>query len=255
MTDTEAVDANRPKRLKPTKPLPTDRISFQKQLDIMRAYAVAYATSARAVGYAEVASIVNVAAGTIALALPFWTDIGLMERSDNAHTPSANVMAFNRGHEWNAETAAHKLAPTFRDSWVGKTLLPRLTFRAMDEKEALEILADAVAASQDYKTQVRMLIEYLVAVGLVERDGTLLRATKGEANPEVEREERPMRESIAATSPPSTNAPLFASAHNRVAFTITVDVDMTELATWDPQRITAFFGGIAQVLAARGKQE
>jgi len=30
---------------------------------------------------------------------------------------------------------------------------------------------------------------------------------------------------------------------------------MAEFAGWDPARITAFFGGIAQVLAAKGQLE
>ena len=40
-----------------------------------------------------------------------------------------------------------------------------------------------------------------------------------------------------------------------VQFAVSVRVDMSELSTWSPDRIAAFFGGIAQVLAAKGKVE
>ena len=40
-----------------------------------------------------------------------------------------------------------------------------------------------------------------------------------------------------------------------VQFHISVKVDMAEFADWSPERITAFFAGIAQVLAAKGKLE
>ena len=33
----------------------------------------------------------------------------------------------------------------------------------------------------------------------------------------------------------------------------TVHVSMAELATWHPERIAAFFKGVADVLAAKGK--
>jgi hypothetical protein len=40
-----------------------------------------------------------------------------------------------------------------------------------------------------------------------------------------------------------------------VQFHVSVRVDMGEFKGWAPERIAAFFGGIAQVLAAKGKVE
>jgi hypothetical protein len=40
-----------------------------------------------------------------------------------------------------------------------------------------------------------------------------------------------------------------------VQFHVSVKVDMNEFASWRPDRITAFFGGIAAVLRAKGKVE
>ena len=40
-----------------------------------------------------------------------------------------------------------------------------------------------------------------------------------------------------------------------IQFHVSVRVDMTEFAGWKADRITAFFGGIAQVLAAKGDLE
>ena len=40
-----------------------------------------------------------------------------------------------------------------------------------------------------------------------------------------------------------------------VQFHVSVKVDMAEFAGWEPARITSFFGGIAQVLAAKGAIE
>jgi hypothetical protein len=40
-----------------------------------------------------------------------------------------------------------------------------------------------------------------------------------------------------------------------VQFNISVKVDMTEFANWPPDLVTAFFGGIAQVLSAKAAVE
>ena len=40
-----------------------------------------------------------------------------------------------------------------------------------------------------------------------------------------------------------------------VQFAVSVRVDMAELSSWRPDRIAAFFAGIAQVLAAKGDVE
>ena len=42
-------------------------------------------------------------------------------------------------------------------------------------------------------------------------------------------------------------------AHQRVGIqlAVNIEVDMAEVATWRPERITAFFSGLAAVVAAR----
>jgi hypothetical protein len=40
-----------------------------------------------------------------------------------------------------------------------------------------------------------------------------------------------------------------------VTFNVDVSVDMAEFATWRPERIQAFFRGIAEVLAAKADVE
>ena len=92
------------------------------------------------------------------------------------------------------------------------------------------------------------------AAGLVQRDGSLLRAIKGSA--QLSAAERP---SINSTEPQGSRtavSTVFSKPTDGVVqFTISVKVDMKEFAAWAPDRITAFFGGIAQVLAAKGKME
>ena len=104
-----------------------------------------------------------------------------------------------------------------------------------------------------------MLIEYLAVAGLVEREGTQLRATKGEpAALEPVNGGRLEKEEVPPTREPATiQAPIFAAppTQNRIEFAVTISVNMAEMAGWDAARISAFFAGLAQVLAARGRED
>jgi hypothetical protein len=46
-----------------------------------------------------------------------------------------------------------------------------------------------------------------------------------------------------------------ASKEGYVDFHVAIRVGTAEFSTWRPERISAFFGGIAQVLAAKGRMD
>jgi hypothetical protein len=105
---------------------------------------------------------------------------------------------------------------------------------------------------------LQVLIEYLVVGGLVERSGGMLRKRPTATNPEIA-EPLPIKEEIAPEikeAPRSNVKTLFSQTPaGRVQFHIDVDVDMAEFASWQSDRITAFFTGLAQVLAAKADIE
>lgn len=254
----ESPQPDKTKKTRPTKPLPTERIAYQKQIDILRAYAIATeANGGKPVTNNDVAAIVKMAATTLPHANSFFAEIGLLQRVEGGYVPAPEVINFHRAYAWNAETAPHKLAPVVQSTWFGQVLLPRLSFRSMDEAEAIAVLAEASGAAPEYKGQLGLLLNYLDTAGLIERDGGLVKANKtpvGSAQ---------MPGSQPVTTPPqipTAETGAVATTFNRpktpgVQFQINVDVDMKEFATWTPERISAFFAGVAQVLSAKGAIE
>jgi hypothetical protein len=116
------------------------------------------------------------AASTIALTNPFFSSIGLLQRlAVGTYMPSEAVIAFFRASAKDPDTAARKLAPTFKNTWFCQALMPRLTYAPMQEHEVLKALEKACAANEDNKKAVAFLLEFLVLVGIVERDGDLVR--------------------------------------------------------------------------------
>jgi hypothetical protein len=137
--------------------------------------------------------------------------------------------------------------------------MPGLTFRPYTEKEAIKHLADACNAAPEYEPQLRVLLDYMEAAGLVVRADEMVKLAADGATTGAQ--ERPASATDTVTpdkpaQPPPTASHIVRAAPqpsvDGIQFNVTVKVDMAEIAGWDPARITAFFGGIAQVLAAKG---
>src|SRR3984885_3110238 len=171
---------------KPTKILPTERISVPKQLDMLRAYAAVSNNGAKPAPVNEVATVVKTAASSVSLANAFLANVNLITRSDaGSYTPCPEVVAFLRAYEWDKETASHKLGPVLREAWFWKSLQPRLAYGAIEEEAEITVLAEASAAPPEYKKELRMIIDFLVVGGVVRREGSTIKLATKEMPTEV----------------------------------------------------------------------
>jgi hypothetical protein len=241
---------------KPTKYLPTDRITFIRQLDILRGWAAASGPNNKIVSNDDAAEIVKMAGSTLSMNNAFYAQNGFLTKADGGYIPAPEVFSFLRAYEWSPESAATKLAPIIAKTWFAEELLPKLAFGPLTTAEAIQHLADACSAGPGYRSQLRFLLDYLGNGGLVEWDGTQVR--KGAVN--VTASTAPSTDIVQTPSnpPPSTPEPskrtaptFFGTTEGAVNFNVSVRVDMGEFANWKPERIAAFFNGMAQVLAAK----
>ncbi len=262
-TTRKAKPGPKPAGERPTKYLPTPRITFSKQLDILRAWAAASGPTLKVASNDAVAEIVKMNPSTVSLANPFLASGGLIIKTDGGYTPCQEVVSFLRAYEWSPETAAHKLAPVLAKTWFAEELLSKLAFGPMTEDETIQDLADAANAGPEYRGQLEMLLAYLAAAGLVQRDGNQIKKgvmsmsaslTAPTESPPSKQEPIASQE-VVAPPPKPVVASLFGTTEGAVNFHVSVRVDMGEFANWKPERIAAFFGGIAQVLAAKAKVE
>lgn len=253
--------SNRPKRI-----VPTDRLEKTKQFDLIRAYAIASGPDRRPVTNEDVARVANLAAFTVSVNNAFFMDCGFIRRSEAGFVVADEVHDFNRVYSWAKETAGTKLAPLLRDTWFGQSLLPRLKFKEMSYSDAVSRLADDSGASADYKTQIGLLLEYLCFCGLITiTNGVVKLAPEDYQSPiadngnqdlsPTESDIEPLEQSPRTPAPNQRSSQAPSSSANSISFSIQVDVDVGEISTWDPQRISAFFSGIAQVLAAKKGSE
>ncbi len=190
----------------PTRPrqqLPTTRIAFPQQLNILRAYAAASGPTNRAVGNDEVAEIVKLSKTTVPLANPFFSSIGLIEKSDGKYLPAKEVLEFAETYSWGGhheETAPSELAPLIENTWFARALLPKLSFGSISKSEALTTLAKAAGVPPDNR-QLLLLLEYLDASGLIRADGDQIHG--GNAPRSKAKEPQAAPEATPAPEPPA----------------------------------------------------
>ena len=250
---------------RPKKSLPTDRIHPAKQFMILRAYGAVSGDERKPVKNADVGAIVKLNADTVSLANGYFVENGFLERAPQGggFMPAQEVLDYHHAHQWNPDTAAQSLAPIVKRSWFYQVLEPKLSFGTFAEAEALEDLARAANATPDYKPQLRALIDYLETTGVVQREGGMLRKGTGKADDisreEPQQQQQPQREEAVVNPAPGMKpnvATRFAKSNaGGVQFNVDVNVDMAEFSSWSPDRIAAFFSGIAQVLAAKSGVE
>jgi hypothetical protein len=240
----------RSQREKPSRVLPTDRIAFSKQLDILRAYAIVSGLSGKRVTNDEVSRTVKMAASTVSLANTFFSDIGLIQKSEGGYVPSMDVINFTRAYESTPSVAAHRLSPTLEKSWFFQLLSTRLDLRSLPQDEALEILGEEITSERDYSTQLTLLLDYLDASGLIIRDGAIIKSrNRDQKRASVERPLQSITDSSGSLPLNSTKA-----ADGGIEFSFSVKLTVDEISTWGPDRIAALFGGIAQILSAKNRE-
>src|SRR5690606_10322875 len=143
-------------------------------------------------------------------------------------------------------------APIVIKSWFGQALTQRLQFNAMSEDEAIGALASVCKAGPESKPQLRALIDYAEAAGIIERANGQLSALSVKptigAKPEVE----PAREPESPTPRPAAQpAEGLGSQDGGINLQFSVQVTMAEMKDWPADRIAAFFAGVAQALSAK----
>jgi hypothetical protein len=260
VSDSDDTESDDSAEAQPTKRLPTSRIKFAKQIDIIRVYGIK-SQNGKAAHYKDVGEVVGIHGNTVSLMVGFLVENGFLDRNGDATIATKPVIDFAQAYSWSPETAPRKLAPIIRNSWFGEILLTKLAFRSISEDEAIAELGGAIAAGTELRPSIGLLIDYAVATGLVRRDGNQLslgnEATAAETTPP--RQEHPSserRDESAPVRPSAASvATSFATTEGAVQFHVSIRVTMQEMAGWPPDRISAFFAGLAQVLAAKKGSE
>jgi len=268
-TDAPAPEYNIDKTPKPklAKALPSDRLSFEKSLVVLRCFAIGAGAENKPVSNAQLADLTRLNESTAGVNNVFFAQAGLITKVGNGYTPIPEVVSFERAYQFNQETAGQKLAPALRRSWFGAALLPKLAVRPVSEDEALGELAEACRAQPEHKPQLRALLDYLVVGLVIERDGGMIRqgrlARDDGQTPRTEDSTMAAQAQVTVTQngAPQTPAPRVQTVFTGggpaggINLAVNIEVNYAEMGTWPPQVVTAFMAGLAQVINAKAAAE
>jgi hypothetical protein len=168
------------KRSLPTKTLPSDRLTLDRQIAAALAFAaVADSKNGKAVSNQEAGDIVQpkkMAAATIAMTNAFFCEVGMMSRQDDgSFIVSPELAAFFKAqHGLSPENAPDKLRPLFEKQWFAQVVGPRLKLGPQDIQTLIKSLGEACNANKEHIERVQRLVEFLVYVGLARREGNQL---------------------------------------------------------------------------------
>jgi len=245
-----------PPKSRPTHPLPSPRVSVAVQLELLKAYAIGSNYGGTPTTYIKAAELAKIGSNSASLCNALFYEACLLIKADNGVLPTQPVIEYARALDWNRDDAATKLAPAIRNTWFAQALAMHLKMRSFSVKEAIQKLAEEANASKEYQPALRMCIEYMEITGIVRRNGdqlqlaTVIDTPPPPPSPETEDDEMPAETNTKASRPAVISSfPQPSGGSVRLAFDVTVS--MAEMATWDAARISAFFAGVAQVLAAK----
>jgi hypothetical protein len=245
---------------KPSRPVPTDRIPFERQLSLLRAHVIASGEERRPVRNSDVAKVADYSETTLSQANAFFVDIGFLIRTPEGFIPSDEVRAFSHAYKWNQSTAGTKLAPVLERSWAGEALLPRLQFKDIAESDAIAALSEEVGVGPEYRGQLELLIEYMKECELVRVDvagmlSIVHAEDRDDLSPEADDEEVELPSEAPEIRTSARSSRRDATPSNVLNLSVDIHVPMEDLNKWSAERITAFFAGVAAVLAAKNGGE
>lgn len=204
-------ETNEPvKRKVLTEVIPTNRLTLPKQIEIIRAYGAAYEAGGGAVGIEDVTKFVGMAPATVSQTNAFLQDTGIVRKDGRRFVPAAEVQAMHRLYEVSRDKALTKLGPLMEKSWFGRLVVPKLKFRAMPEEDVVHELFEAATAEAQHLPQIRMLVDYLVISGVVERENGVLKVKNGcgsEGSAPAEPVATPTPAPVAAGAPAVSEPP------------------------------------------------
>jgi hypothetical protein len=165
-----------PKRPTLTKVLPTDRISFENQTELLRAFAAVFASNGgQAVTNDQAGDTLSkkLSGSTVTQVNGFFTDVGILSRAEKGtgFIPSVEVIEYNNACQWSESEARLKLRPVFEKTWFYRCLVPRLQLAQQPLATCLALLANESKASPEHNEKLLNLLKFLEAAGIVSLTG------------------------------------------------------------------------------------
>lgn len=262
-----------PRRTLPrtARPLPTDRLKFETQVEALKALAISSDFGSRSVAPEDMAPMMSVAATTAGLNNAFFIDSGLATREGRGrYKPTETANLFARKHSFDAKEAGKVLRESLAETWYFAAVKQRLTMGTATRPQMIETLAHAANATKERQVQLSNLLDWLDYAGLIDASGANISllggddaATTDATNgglADDEEQTKPPGSSIKGAQTPadsasarSTTSPGRSERQGDAVLAFSFDFALTgdELAKLSPDQIKSLFESVGTVMALK----
>jgi hypothetical protein len=157
--------------------LPTDRLNFDKQVEVLRAIAQMSGNGRRPVTAEDLSAAIGLKGNTGGLSNKFFRDSGWVESAGRGmYAATDPLLEYHRHLNVDAQDllgARRYLAAASQASWYWETLEPLLDEGGARQTMILHALSKA-AGAYEHTPQLLLVLAWLEWLGLVRREGDLL---------------------------------------------------------------------------------
>ena len=144
-----------------TQVLPSLRLSIEKQIEILKAFATYYSEYSKGATYSEISNLTGFYATNVSGSLKFWNSIGILRQNESTYEPTPALIDFNDKIQLDNDEAWKVLKSALSDQWfVTQT---KLKFRIKSEISLDDLikLLGGIAKVPDNKNNTQSL-KYIV---------------------------------------------------------------------------------------------
>jgi hypothetical protein len=169
--------ASRVQKQRADRSLPTDRLSFEKQLEVLRAIAQMSGNGRRPVTAEDLSAAIGLKGNTGGLSNKFFRDSGWVEAAGRGmYAASEPLLEYHRHLNVDSQDvvgARRYLAAAAQGSWYWESLEPMLDEGGARQTMVLHALSKA-AGAYDHTQQLLLILTWLEWLGLLRREGDAL---------------------------------------------------------------------------------
>jgi hypothetical protein len=195
-----AGNAGRAQKQRADRSLPTDRLNFEKQVEVLRVIAQMSGNSRRPVTAEDLSAAIGLKGNTGGLSNKFFRDSGwVVSAGRGMYAATEPLMDYHRHlnvDPQDVDGARRYLAASAEASWYWEALEPMLEGGAR-QTIVLHTLSKA-AGAYEHTPQLLLIVTWLEWLGLVRREGDLVLREASEVHHSPEQgDSEPMAEDIA----------------------------------------------------------
>lgn len=174
------TQTGRSQKQRAEKALPTDRLSFDKQVEVLSAIAQFSGPHKKPVTAEDLSTAIGLKGLTGGLSNRFFYESGLIDRTGRGEYVATDALLGYHQHITydpdDADGARANLRPAIKGSWYWAEVIEPMLHSGGLRQHMLLVALGKAAGATSHKPQLEMIISWLEWVGLVSRDGEMVYA-------------------------------------------------------------------------------